>query len=266
MKSAKQRAKKVKMLPVRLYALGHVVWHAQTPKARDVERTHGLEFQQVRSNTLYIMLLTAHQIPPTSSKKAVTILWCLDTRASSPKGTRRRSDFWDKNRRESDMGSWRGCKWPGRQLHHVVKGALTWGSMWRRWKEVNSETFKKLGSLSDLYLVRSVGCIQRDRGKRAKFYFLRKLRPPTNFSTVWLTCYDMKPICYSKLYYDHYERAFVFVWHKKNISKFFNDSFFFFTWPTPGMMQFLSGTNKIQQSLNFQPLQNTFGKKDAIML
>lgn len=156
-----------------------------------MKKTHGLEFQQVRSNTLYIMLLTAHQIPPTSSKKVVTVLWCpsLDTRQSSPKGMRRRSDFWDKNRRESDVGSWRGCKWPGRQLHHVVKGELTRSSMWLRWKEVNSETFKKLGSISDLYFVRSVGCTRslqvRDRGKRAKSYFLRKLRPPTNFSTVW---------------------------------------------------------------------------------
>lgn len=59
-----------------------------------------------RSNTLYIMLLTAHQKPPTSSKKLVNIAWSssLDGGELSPQGKTSSPDFWDKNTNESVMG------------------------------------------------------------------------------------------------------------------------------------------------------------------
>lgn len=72
--------------------------------------------QLARSNTLYTMHFTAHQIPPTSSKKLITISWSpsLDTGESSPKGQTRSPDF-------KDLG--KSCIMRWRRIHRMLRVA-----------------------------------------------------------------------------------------------------------------------------------------------
>lgn len=108
------------------------LWHTHKVQRLGMRRNR----QQVRSNTQYIMLLTEHQMPPTSSKKLFTISWstCLDSRAHR---ARRSLQIFDTKAKANRILKWIGGRGfsMGDLGDSCIMRWLTWSSKWgKRWK------------------------------------------------------------------------------------------------------------------------------------